>query len=96
MKIRMNVEISGTHNGRPWPTRGAVAEVPDAQGAKLCAAGMAAPVAEATRTETATPPPAETSEQPEPETTQTPEEETRPAEPVKRGRGRPRKPTSGG
>ena len=47
MKIRMKGDISGTRDGRPWPKRGEVAEVSDAEGALLCAQGMAEPVAEA-------------------------------------------------
>ena len=58
MKIRMKVDLSGTRNGQPWPARGEVADVPDAEGAALCSAGMAEPVAEppAEKVETATPP----------------------------------------
>lgn len=61
MKIRMKVAVSGTRNGRPWPAYGEVAEVSDAEGADLCAAGMAEPVADppAAKAEQATPPPAE-------------------------------------
>lgn len=61
MKIRMKVAVSGTRNGVPWPACGEVAEVSDVEGADLCAAGLADPVAEppAAATETATAPPAE-------------------------------------
>lgn len=58
----MKVELSGTRNGQPWPKRGEVGHVPDAEGADLCASGMADPVADppaARRVEKATPPPEE-------------------------------------
>lgn len=47
MKIRMIAEISGLRDGALWPARGAEVEVPDAEGAEMCAAGMAEPVADA-------------------------------------------------
>lgn len=59
MKVRMKVEVSGTRNGHPWPSRGEVVDVTDAEGAELCAAGMAEPVAD-DRVEKAVPPAAET------------------------------------
>lgn len=46
MKIRMKVAISGTRDGSDWPAVGGEIVVPDAEGADLCAAGMATPVAE--------------------------------------------------
>ena len=85
MKVRMKVDVSGTHNGRRWPRRGEVAEVPDNVGAKLCSAGLAAPVADDGQTETAKAPPAERTQPPEDE------KPTKPAA-DKRGRGRPRLP----
>lgn len=45
MKVRMIVELSGLYNGKAWPSRGRVADVPDEIGAKLISAGMAAEVA---------------------------------------------------
>lgn len=48
MKIRMKADISGSRNGKPWPRRGGTVEVPDAEGAELCAAGLAEPVAQKT------------------------------------------------
>lgn len=44
MKIRMKADISGSRNGQPWPRRGETTEVPDAEGADLCSAGIAEPV----------------------------------------------------
>lgn len=44
MKIRMKADISGSRNGKAWPRRGCVVDVPDAEGADLCAAGLAEPV----------------------------------------------------
>lgn len=85
MRIRMRVDVSGTRNGRRWPRRGQVAEVPDAEGAKLCAVGLAEPVAERKQAETTVAPAAEKSERPDPEKTEKPAAE-------KRGRGRPRLP----
>jgi len=56
VKIRMKADISGSRNGQPWPRRGGTVEVPDAEGADLCAAGLAEPVAQKTaRVETAAP-----------------------------------------
>lgn len=83
MKIRMLVEMSGARNGQPWPRRGEVADLPTAEAAHLCAAGVAEKADDAP--EKAVPAPAETTTVPEAETTVQP-----PAE--KRGPGRPRKP----
>lgn len=46
MKIKMKVDVSGTRDGQPWPRHGEVVEVDDTEGASLCNAGMAEPVAE--------------------------------------------------
>lgn len=82
MKIRMKVSISGARNGKSWPARGEEVEVPDVEGADLCAAGLAEPVATRPAEEKAVPP--------------EPEKRNEPADveskPVKRGPGRPRKP----
>lgn len=59
MRVRMKVDVSGTRNGQPWPRRGQVADVDDAEGAQLCHAGLAEPVAVAEPVETATAPSAE-------------------------------------
>jgi hypothetical protein len=44
MKIRMKVVMSGTRNGEAWPLPGGEVEVPDDEGANMCANGLAAPV----------------------------------------------------
>lgn len=44
MKVKMKIDVSGSRNGQPWPARGETVELPDAEGADLCAAGMAEPV----------------------------------------------------
>lgn len=46
MRVRMKVELSGTHNNKAWPRRGELVEVGDQEGAELCAAGIAEPVVE--------------------------------------------------
>jgi hypothetical protein len=46
MKVKMKGWISGTRNGVPWPAAGGVVDLPDPEAAKLCASGMAEPVAE--------------------------------------------------
>ncbi|WDO09955.1 hypothetical protein ME763_32210 [Streptomyces murinus] len=58
MKIRMKTDVSGSRDGQPWPRRGSTLEVPDAEGADLCKAGIAEPVAkkDAEAVEKATPP----------------------------------------
>jgi hypothetical protein len=90
MRIRMNVDMSGTRNGRPWPKRGEIADLPSGEAMRLCASGIAEEVAEP---ETRKAPPAETAVAPPAEVATVPEPE-KPAEPAaeKRGRGRPRKP----
>lgn len=94
MLIRMKTQISGTHNGRRWPTIGETADVSGPLGEKMCSAGLAEPVKPADRpadnseqekpAETATPPPAETTSPPKPETPAKPATEKR--------RGRPKLP----
>lgn len=46
MKVKMLVAVSGTRDGEAWPARGETADLPDAEAADLCAAGLAEPVAE--------------------------------------------------
>lgn len=46
MRVRMLAHISGTRDGQHWPPVGGEITVPDAEGAELCAAGIAVPVAE--------------------------------------------------
>ena len=61
MKVRMTIGISGGRgDGTDWPLPGGVLEVSDREGAELCAAGLAEPVADlAEKTEKAVPPAAE-------------------------------------
>jgi hypothetical protein len=40
----MTAKISGSRNGEDWPPRGAVIDLPDAEAAEYCAAGLASPV----------------------------------------------------
>lgn len=47
MQIRLTVDISGTHNGQPWPRRGTVLDLPDDEAWPL----LHAQVAERVRTE---------------------------------------------
>lgn len=48
MRIRMLVEKTGPrYDGRMWPYPGGEIDVPDEEGAALCAQGDAAPVAQA-------------------------------------------------
>ncbi|MET9086160.1 hypothetical protein ABZX77_30515 [Streptomyces sp. NPDC004237] len=47
MRVRMKADVSGSRNGVAWPPRGALMDVPDDEGAQLCAAGIAVPAAEA-------------------------------------------------
>ncbi|MFI1767517.1 hypothetical protein ACH41H_36470 [Streptomyces sp. NPDC020800] len=44
MKVRIRGDISGSRDGVPWPKRGEVMELPDDEGAQLCASGLATPV----------------------------------------------------
>jgi len=53
MKIRMKVYISGTRNGQNWPNAGEEIDVPDAEGADLCAGGFAEPVTKRAKVEKA-------------------------------------------
>ena len=46
MKVRMKVQITGLRNNVRWPAPGAVVDLPDNEGAKLCASGLAVPVVE--------------------------------------------------
>lgn len=43
MKVTMRVRISGTRDGVDWPGIGESIDVPDAEGADLCAQGYAVP-----------------------------------------------------
>jgi hypothetical protein len=60
VKIRMLVGMSGTRGGQEWPPQCGVLEVGDEEGAQLCGAGLAEPVADRDKkTEKAVKPPAE-------------------------------------
>lgn len=54
MRVRMRVNITGTRDGQDWPRIGDTLDVPDLEGAELCANGMAEPVPVAAPVETAT------------------------------------------
>lgn len=54
MKVRMKIAMSGTRSGVDWPPYGETLECSDEEGAQLCAAGIAEPVVEPERMETAT------------------------------------------
>jgi hypothetical protein len=53
MKIKMKVQVSGSRNSEAWPAVGQTLDVPDDEGAELCAAGLASPVADKGKTEKA-------------------------------------------
>ncbi|MFF1685934.1 hypothetical protein [Streptomyces sp. NPDC058254] len=59
MKVRMKVQISGTRDGQEWPAKGDEVELPDDEGAQLCASGLAEPLTDTPEPETATAPDAE-------------------------------------
>lgn len=46
MRVRMLVTMSGTRDGKPWPTRGNTIDVPDEEGADLCRNNLAIPSAD--------------------------------------------------
>lgn len=58
MRVRMRVQISGTRDGREWPPRGGLVDLPAAEAAQLCAAGMAEPCPEDPPVQTAAAKPA--------------------------------------
>jgi hypothetical protein len=41
MRVRMRVTISGTRDGEPWPERGSVVDLPDAEAKAMVAGGLA-------------------------------------------------------
>lgn len=53
MKVQMKLKIQGSRNGIRWPEAGGVVDLPDNEGADLCAAGIAEPVAEPAKVEKA-------------------------------------------
>lgn len=58
MRVRLKVDISGSRGGpdgpTEWPPRGSIVDLPDQEGADLCAAGMADPMTDFVKAETAT------------------------------------------
>jgi hypothetical protein len=56
MRVRMTAQISGSRNGTPWPPRGQPIDLPDAEAREYCKSGLAVPVADIKRAETAVPP----------------------------------------
>lgn len=86
MRVRMKAEISGTRDGGDWPRPGEILDVSDDEGAHLCAAGLAAPVADKSTGVEKTVAPADNTEERTSGLTTT-------STPVKRGPGRPRKTT---
>jgi len=46
MRIRMKTQILGTRDGEAWPPKGGIKDIPDHEGARLCANGFAEPVVE--------------------------------------------------
>ena len=82
MRVRMKVDVSGVRDGKPWPGRGEALDVPDDEGAGLCAAGLAEPVAAKDEPEKAV--------EPEPET-RAGDEKPGQDQSGKRGSGRARK-----
>lgn len=45
MRVKMKVSVSGSRDGQPWPPAGGTLDVADLEGADMCAAGLAEPVA---------------------------------------------------
>ena len=41
MRVRMNVELSGTRDGQDWPAKGGVVDLPEDQAQHLVAGGLA-------------------------------------------------------
>lgn len=56
MLVRMKLPMSGPRDGADWPPPGDTIEVPDTEGASLCAAGIAVPVAQTAKVEKAVAP----------------------------------------
>jgi len=56
MRVRLLVDVSGTRDGVPWPSRGNEMDLPDDEARQLVAATMAVPVDEFRRAETAVAP----------------------------------------
>lgn len=41
MRVRMKVTISGTRDGKPWPEKGGVVDLPDDEAEQMVASGLA-------------------------------------------------------
>ncbi len=74
MQVTLEVFISGPRDGAPWPPKGTVIDLPDAEAEDMIRAGQATPytappeTAVAPAPETTTPPAPETPAPPAPET----------------------------
>lgn len=44
MKVRMAAQMTGDRDGVAWPAPGEDIDLPDAEGAEMCALGLAVPV----------------------------------------------------
>lgn len=66
MRVRMKVSISGARDGQSWPPIGGEVDLPDQEGADMCAAGMAVPVAVEAPVEKAVEPEPETRDEDKP------------------------------
>jgi hypothetical protein len=90
VRIRMRVDVSGTREGREWPRRGSVIDLPDDEARQYCEAGMADPVAVFAPVETATMPEPEVRAEPAAPASEL-RTDTESGAAVRRGPGRPRK-----
>ena len=59
MRVQMRRVITGTRDGVEWPPPGGEIDLPDDEGAHLCAVGMAVPVVTEPKVERAVTPPTE-------------------------------------
>lgn len=55
MRVKMTLSISGTRDGKPWPAKGAVIDLPETEAHALMAMGAAEEVKEAPKVEAAVP-----------------------------------------
>lgn len=44
MKVRMNIQITGTRDGKPWPAVGKTVDLPKAEADRYIAQGYCTPV----------------------------------------------------
>ncbi|MBK7450573.1 MAG: hypothetical protein IPJ47_14590 [Anaerolineales bacterium] len=54
MRVRLLLQLTGTRDGVRWPAPGGEVDLPDREGAKMCASGYAEPVAAKAAAEKAT------------------------------------------